>query len=93
MHPTEFKTDFDQIISLADRTEREEAIATNDAFTAAMQRAIKRGRETARPGIYVDTSPSTVHRIRGDVAISPCGSPAQMCADSGYAGGLAGAVK
>ena len=85
--------DFDNFVSLSEREIKAHAIAANDAFTAALARAIKRGRETARPGIHVDLSPSTVHRIRGDVAISPCGSPAQMCADSGYAGGLAEAVK
>jgi hypothetical protein len=93
MHPSELKTDFDRWISLSERADQEEAIACNDAFVARMNAAIGRKRETAKPGIYVDLTPSTVHRIRGDLPISPCGSPAAMCADNGYAGGLTEAVK
>ena len=72
--------DFDNFVSLSDREIKANAIADNDAFTAAMERAIKRGREKAAPGVYVDTTPGTTRRIRGDVALSPCGSPAAMCA-------------
>ena len=72
--------DFDNFVSLSEREIKAHAIAANDAFAAAMARAIKRGREKATPGVYVDPTPSTTRRIRGDVALSPCGSPAAMCA-------------
>jgi hypothetical protein len=85
--------DLDNFVSLSEREIKAHAIAANDAFTAALAKAIKRGREKVTPGIFVDTTPSSARRIRGDVALSPCGSPAAMCAESGYAGGLTGASK
>lgn len=85
--------DFDNFVSLSDREIKAHAITANDAFTAALARAIKRGREIVRPGTFIDLSPTSALRIRGDLAVSPCGSPAAMCADSGYAGGLTEAVK
>lgn len=61
-----------------------ETVAANGAFVAAMNAAIKRGREKVRAGTYVDTSPPIGHvRIRGDVTFSACGSPAAMCLEIG----------
>jgi hypothetical protein len=75
--------DFNNFISLSEAEMRKQDIRANDAFTLAMQRAIKRGRETARPGTFVDrSSPVGALRIRGEVAISACGSPAAMCLET-----------
>ena len=54
----------------------------------AMAKAIKRGREKVKAGTFVDPSPSQARRIRGEVAVSACGSPATMCADSSQPGGF-----
>lgn len=78
--------DFDQWITLAEKASREAVFVANDAFTAAMNKQIKRGREKARPGTYVDRTASIgAVRIHGDVIWSPCGSPAQMCVERAVA--------
>lgn len=86
-------TDIDRWISLSERADQEEAIATNDAFVARMNAAIVNRREIARPGTFVDLSPTSARRIRGNVAMSSCGSPAAMCAENGYAGGATETMK
>lgn len=74
----------DRWISLNDRIRYEDAIAVNDAFVARMNRAIRKGREFAVFGIFVDaTPPISAIRLRGTIPMSGCGSPAAMCAEGG----------
>jgi hypothetical protein len=78
--------DFDRYLSLSEKSAHDEAIAANDAFTAAMNKAIGKRREKATPGTFVDhTPPIGAKRLYGDVIMSPCGSPAAMCMESGGA--------
>lgn len=77
--------DFDRYMNLAEKSDRQTALAANDAFTAALTRAVRRGRESAVPGTFVDHTPTYARLIRGEIAISACGSPAAMCFDSGGA--------
>ena len=75
--------DYDRWLTLSEQAEREHAIAANDAFAKAMGKQIKRGREKVVAGTFVDsTTPVRARRIRGEAAVSACGSPAAMCADS-----------
>lgn len=76
--------DFDRYLSLSEKEERRAALASNDAFTLAMNAAIKRKREKVTAGTFVDTSPPINHvRIRGEVIFSSCGSPSAMCLEVG----------
>ena len=76
--------DFDRWLTLSEKAAHIAAIKANDAFASAMWKAIGRKREKVKPGTFVDYSPSTAYRIRGDVVMaSGCGSPAAMCVDSG----------
>lgn len=60
---------------------REQALRSDDAFILAMAKAVKRGKETAVAGTFVDTTPPfRARRIRGAAASSLAGSPAAMCA-------------
>lgn len=87
-------TDIDRWISVNDRIHIEAAIAVNDAFVALMNRAIRKKREFAVFGIFVDTTPPiSAIRIRGTIAMSHCGSPAAMCVESGSDHGGAEAMK
>lgn len=85
--------DFDRYLSLSEKAERTAAVTANDAFIAAMGLAIQKGRETATPGIFVDRTPTFGRRIYGEVAMSPCGSPAAMCTEAGGAPSGAEAMK
>lgn len=76
-------TDFERYLSLSEKASRSDAIAANDAFIAAMNREIKRGKLKARAGTFVDHTPSYARLIRGEAPMSVCGSPAAMCFDSG----------
>jgi hypothetical protein len=83
--------DFDSYLSLSEKEERRAAVASNEAFTLAMNAAVKRGREKVTAGTYVDTSPPIGHiRIRGEVIYSACGSPSAMCLEVGSHDGGAG---
>lgn len=76
--------DFDKYLSLSEKAERDAAIASNDAFIAAMTRASAKGREKVTPGTYVDRSPPIGARfVRAIAPISACGSPAAMCIERG----------
>jgi len=80
----------DADLSIVIKHQRLDAVAANEAFCAAMNKAIKRGRETVKPGTYVDKTPLFGRRMYGEAASSSsCGSPAAMCFDSG--GSRAGA--
>lgn len=86
--------DFDQWITLSEKASREAVFVANDAFTAAMNKQIKRGREKAKPGTYVDRTPAIgAVRIHGDVIFSPCGSPAALCAETAQQGGAIETLK
>lgn len=85
--------DFDRWVTLSEKAVREDAIASNDAFVLAMAKAIKRKREKVQPGTFVDPSPTYARRIRGEIAMSPCGSPAAMCAESGSQHSAANTLK
>jgi hypothetical protein len=77
-------TDYDRILSVEDKAERDAAIASNEAFIAAMTEASARGLERVKPGTSVDTSPPIgVRFIRASAPRSAYGSPAAMCAESG----------
>jgi hypothetical protein len=67
--------------AILEKKRRQAMIAANDAFVALMNRAIKRGREHAQAGIYVDHSVHVVRQIRGEPPVSAIGSPSQMCVE------------
>lgn len=76
--------DEDEYPAIAAERRQRALIAANDAFVAAMTRAVKKKRERATFGTFVDVSSTgRAVRIRGDVTLSGCGSPAAMCAESG----------
>ena len=86
--------DFDRWLSLSEKAAIEANKTANDAFTAALNRQIKRRRETVARGTFVDFSPAIgALRTRGAVPISACGSPAAMCAESGTPGGATETLK
>lgn len=75
--------DFDRYLSLSERAHHDAAVASNDAFTAAMNQAIERGKVKVTAGTYVDTTPPIgALRIRGEVLMSISGSPAAMCMEA-----------
>lgn len=74
--------DFDNMTLISERTHHVANIASNDAFIAAMARAVLKKKEKVTPGTFKDTSPMTPAAIRlgrADLLHSPVGSPAQMC--------------
>lgn len=78
--------DFDRYLTLAEKAATAVAVAANEAFTAAMTRAVTRGREQATAGTFVDlTPPIMAKRLRGILSFSGCGSPAAMCMEAGGA--------
>ncbi|MCS3725452.1 hypothetical protein [Bradyrhizobium betae] len=78
------RVDFDKYLTLSEKAQRDAAIASNDAFIAAMTKASAKGRERVRPGTYVDTTPPLgAHFIRAIAPHSACGSPAAMCIERG----------
>lgn len=81
---------YDEFLSRAEREARDSVIAANDAFVAALQKQIKRGREKVAAGTFVDRSPNFYARpIRGEVPMSTCGSPAAMCTEVVVSRGIA----
>ena len=85
--------DFDRYLSLSEKEHRAAAVASNDAFILAMANAVRRGRERAKPGTFVDHTPTHARRLYGEARISACGSPAAMCLEAGRAGGGAESLK
>lgn len=78
------RTDFDKYLSLSEKAEREQAIASDEAFIAAMTKAAAKGRENVTRGTYVDTTPPVgIRFIRAIAPLSACGSPAAMCIERG----------
>lgn len=74
----------DKLFSRYQHHRQAAAVAADAAFVRAMTRAVRRGREKAVPGTYVDDTPPIGHkRLYGTFPISACGSPAAMCATSG----------
>lgn len=87
--------DFDKYLSLSEKAERDAAIASNEAFIAAMTKASAKGRERITAGTYVDKSPPIGARFVCAIAPhSACGSPAAICIERGNPdGGAALAFK
>jgi hypothetical protein len=86
--------DFETAVRFSDKAYRDDSVRANDAFVAAMNAAVKRGKETVRAGTYVDLTPPIGHiRIRGNAIFSACGSPAAMCLDVGSHDGGAATLK
>ncbi|EJN07923.1 hypothetical protein PMI42_07453 [Bradyrhizobium sp. YR681] len=78
------RIDFDKYLSLSEKAQHDAAVASNEAFIAAMTKASAKGREKVRPGTYVDCSPPIGARfIRAIAPHSACGSPAAMCIERG----------
>lgn len=78
--------DFDRYLTDSEKETRKAAYAANEAFTAAMTKAIGRGREKAVAGTFVDlTPPIGAKRLYGILTRSGCGSPAAMCMEAGGA--------
>ena len=77
--------DYDHYLFLSEKIEREGVIASNEAFVRAMAKAVKRGREKAKVGTFVDDTPppAGVKRLRGTIPISACGSPSALCLEAG----------
>lgn len=72
--------DFETYVRYTDKAAHAESVRANDRFALAMANAVKRGREKATPGTFVDlTPPIGAVRLRGDATRSACGSPAAMC--------------
>ena len=74
---------YDLWLSLSEKAAIEQTRKSSEAFAARLERQVKRGRETAARGTFVDISPAIgAIRVRGTSPISACGSPAAMCAES-----------
>jgi len=87
-------TNYDPYLSLSEKAAIEQTRRSSEAFAAALSRQVKRGRETAAPGTFVDSKPAIgALRIRGDVQMSACGSSAAMCAERGGVSLVATALK
>lgn len=84
MSLSQYHNDSSASALLQELAAREHAERADLLFKARMLRAIKRGREHAKPGTYVDltASPRAMRAKRQD-GLSSCGSPAAMCADQG----------
>lgn len=75
--------DFDRYLSTSESIHHQGVIAADEAFVAAMQRAIRRGREKATEGVTIDTSPPIgAKRLRGSFPMSLFGSPGAMCMEA-----------
>jgi len=75
--------EFDRWMTIEERDRRQAAQKSNDAFVAAMNKAIKKGRCKATLGTFVDLSPPIgARRISAEVSRSACGSPAAMCGEN-----------
>lgn len=75
--------EFDRYLTLSEKAARQEAIAADEAFAAAMNRAIRLRKVKVKAGTFVDHSPLMPARIRGYAPSSSCGSPGAMCVDQG----------
>ena len=81
-HPDSLRHDFDNMVLISERAHHVANIASNDAFVAAMARAVLKKKEKAVPGTFKDFSPMTPAAMRlgrTDLLHSPVGSPAAMC--------------
>lgn len=84
--PLTFRADFDKLVSLSEQQHRDELVACNDAFTAAMNHAIAfkgKYRERVKPGIVVDDRPFVGRIFHPEPRASIYGSPSAMCVESG----------
>ena len=88
------RINFDLWVSRSEQAAIDQARESSEAFAIALQRQVRRGRETAKRGTFVDPSPPIgALRIRGQVPVSACGSPAAMCAASASVSMVAAALK
>lgn len=74
--------DFETLVTNSEREHHEANMASNDAFVAAMARAVLKKKEKVTPGTFKDFSPMSPAAIRlgrTDLWQSCVGSPAQMC--------------
>lgn len=82
MHHSKIKKPFDELVIDSEAYQRKVAIDSNDAFVAAMARAVLKKKEKAVPGTFKDTSPMSPAARRvatADPLQSPTGSPAAWC--------------
>jgi hypothetical protein len=87
-------TNYDLYLSLSEKAAIEENQRASEAFAAALNRQIKRGRESVARGTFVDPSPAIgARRLYGSTPASACGSPAAMCAERGSISVVAAALK
>lgn len=76
-------TMFNRFTVISEREAREAAISADQAFVAAINREIRRGKLKVTAGTFVDTSPPIyARRLYGMLPMSACGSPAQMCMEA-----------
>lgn len=77
------RDNFDHITLIAEKAHHEANVNSDEAFTAAMLKAMARGKEKVRRGTFVDNSPpSRATRFYGATRMSVCGSPGAMCAEA-----------
>ena len=76
-------SDLDEWITLSEARAHDANRREDDAFVAAMAKAIRRGREKMPPPPFLDPAPRVARRFYPQPHLSPCGSPAAMCADIG----------
>ncbi len=77
----------DRNTSLQEASLHASNVSGNEAFCAALNLAIKRKKENAKPGTFVDlTPPINAYRYRAHLLRSPCGSPSALCSDVGALG-------
>jgi len=87
-------TNYDVYLSLSEQAAIEANQRASEAFAAALNRQIKRGRESVARGTFVDRSPAIgARRLYGSTPASAYGSPAQMCAERGSISVVAAALK
>ena len=88
------RINFDLWVSRSEQAAIDQARESSEAFAVALQRQVRRGRETAKRGTFVDPSPAVgALRLRGSTPVSACGSPAAMCAERGSVSVVAMALK
>ncbi|XUM21010.1 hypothetical protein ACRAVF_26980 [Bradyrhizobium oligotrophicum S58] len=82
MSKTDYIDDEDEAVTTAEA--RADAFESDTAFVAAMAKAIRRKRETATFGVYVDpTPPVNARRIIAPATRSYISSPGAACEEIG----------
>ena len=74
--------DFDRFHFESEKSRHDDQVRADQAFAAAMNRAIKRGNVKVVAGTFVDHSPNYgARRYYGEAETSACGSPSAMCTE------------